>query len=616
MIDYSTVAQTPFINITEIGNALNQAQAVKAQQIRNRLLFMEEQQRNEAQKAEIARREELLNMGLSMTQATAGARVAAPPPVANAFTGPPLPQNALPATGESLTTGGAATTAPGVVPAVPAAIPEGDLPPVAPPPVARQPYSPTAWGRYSAQEGMRTQALKEAKDTFSTLLKSAVDTGSQEMTDSLIRAAKKSPALASMISFLGDPDGPEEQRLRVVGKGEAETESAFSKEQLVELAKNAQNDTVRKAIEGAKPGTYAIKTKGSQVIGFKPSAGASKPLSDIGKLEHDRDLKIDGLIAAGKYKTREEAFGDPEVKAYQDEIKKKSEPKDAYPIGHVQAFQEGRNMVYKEYKGNQKWEVRKDLGGGPKDLPPQVADDFKLWDKETKTWHFENMKTTGVKPDFGWGKDAGRSRAQFQREYAEWNLGKGVTGAEAGAQSAEYKAKAMSVRNQEKIRGMMGGFVRNMDKQIVRLDEIYAGLVSRVGLRALDLPKREIIKLAIGSGNETIVEAYLAEISREIGKLSTGSAASIQELSVQAQAKWDKIHDPNLSPREIKKILTETRHMGQMRLDSSDEEIKKTLDDMRNMGKGPGSEGKGTEKAVEPRKPGESIADYLRRTKR
>jgi hypothetical protein len=333
-------------------------------------------------------------------------------------------------------------------------------------------------------------------------------------------------------------------------------------------------------------------------------------------LEHDRDLKIDSLVAAGKYKTRDEAYEDPEVKAYQSEIKKKSDPAGAYPIGHVQAFQEGRNMVYKEFKGDGKWEVRKDLGGGPKDLPPQVADDFKVWDKETKLWHFENFKNTGVKPDFGWGKDAGRSRAQFQREYAEWNIGKGVTGAEAGATGAEYKAKSMSVRNQEKIRGMMGGFVRNMDKQIVRVDDLFGKIVSRVGVRAMDYPLREIKTRAIGSGNEAIIEAYLLEISNEIGKLSTGSAASIQELSKEAQVKWAKIHDPNLSPREIKKILAETRHMGQLRLDSSDEEIKKTLNDMKNIDKAPaGKEASGAAK-VEPRKPGESVADYLRRTKK
>jgi hypothetical protein len=85
---------------------------------------------------------------------------------------------------------------------------------------------------------------------------------------------------------------------------------------------------VKKAIESAKPGVYAIKTKGNMVVGFKPSAGAAKPLSDIGKLEHDRDLKVDALVAAGKYKTRDEAKADPEVKKYDQEIDRKAAGKE------------------------------------------------------------------------------------------------------------------------------------------------------------------------------------------------------------------------------------------------------------------------------------------------
>ena len=160
--------------------------------------------------------------------------------------------------------------------------------------------------------------------------------------------------------------------------------------------------------------------------------------SEPGKLIQDRDKIIASKVASGV--KPEDALNDPDVKALDRKI---TEGKSAYPIGHVQAFQVGRNMVYKEYMGEQKWKERPDLGGGPKDLPPQVADDFKGWDKETKLWHFERLKSTGEKPDFGWGKDAGRSRAQFQREYGELNIGKGVSGAEAGAVSSEFKAKQM-----------------------------------------------------------------------------------------------------------------------------------------------------------------------------
>ena len=127
-----------------------------------------------------------------------------------------------------------------------------------------------------------------------------------------------------------------------------------------------------------------------------------------------------------------------------------------------------------------------------------------------------------------------------------------------------------SLKAQEKQRGLMGSFVRNINKQVSRVDEI-AQEISRWGVRALDLPKRELITRLKGSGREKVLEAYLTEISAEIGKLSTGSSASIRELSTEGQARWNKIHDPNLSFKELKIILEERRDMAEMRLSSTNE---------------------------------------------
>jgi hypothetical protein len=139
-----------------------------------------------------------------------------------------------------------------------------------------------------------------------------------------------------------------------------------------------------------------------------------------------------------------------------------------------------------------------------------------------------------------------------------------------------------SLKGQEKQRGLMGSFVRNINKQVDRVDEI-AGEVNRWGIRALDLPKRELITRLKGSGKEKVLEAYLTEISAEIGKLSTGSSASIRELSTEAQARWNKIHDPNLSFKELKIILEETRDMAEMRISSTNEEIEFTKERLKNL---------------------------------
>jgi len=140
----------------------------------------------------------------------------------------------------------------------------------------------------------------------------------------------------------------------------------------------------------------------------------------------------------------------------------------------------------------------------------------------------------------------------------------------------EYSALSKSLANQQKVYNMMGSFVRNMDQQISRVKKIGDDLVNRVGTRALDLPLRELKTRFKGSGNEAILEAYTLEISNEIGKLSTGSAASIRELSVDAQERWAKIHDPNLSLGELIKVLDETKHMGAMRMEGAKDEIEST----------------------------------------
>jgi hypothetical protein len=130
---------------------------------------------------------------------------------------------------------------------------------------------------------------------------------------------------------------------------------------------------------------------------------------------------------------------------------------------------------------------------------------------------------------------------------------------------------------------MMGGFVNNINQQVARVDEIAKDL-DRSGLRLLDVPIRELKTRAVGSGKERVVEAYLIEISSEISKLSSGSAASVAQLPVETQKMWNKIHDPNLSLKELKVILAETKQMANMRLKSVEDELKNSESRLRERG--------------------------------
>jgi hypothetical protein len=199
---------------------------------------------------------------------------------------------------------------------------------------------------------------------------------------------------------------------------------------------------------------------------------------------------------------------------------------------------------------------------------------FKELPFDSQELYYEQYYRTKTIPPFAY-RDA-QSRNAFIQGFSEWAKRNNIQGADVVAQRAEVDALTKSQANQEKVRGMMGGFVRNINKQVDRVDQIGQDLVSRVGVRALDLPIRELKTRFAGSGQERVLESYLMEISNEIGKLSTGSSASIAELSAEAQKRWSGVHDPNLSINELKKILDATREQANMRITSSDEELKYT----------------------------------------
>lgn len=143
-----------------------------------------------------------------------------------------------------------------------------------------------------------------------------------------------------------------------------------------------------------------------------------------------------------------------------------------------------------------------------------------------------------------------------------------------------------SMLQQQKNRGMMGSFVRNINKQVGKLENISQDIVSRVGVRALDLPKREFLTRFVGSGHERVFEAYMKEVSAEIAKLAQGSAASIAQLPEENRKEWERIHDVNLSFGEIITILKGTREMANIRLQSVQDELDDTVGQMKDVRKG------------------------------
>ena len=148
----------------------------------------------------------------------------------------------------------------------------------------------------------------------------------------------------------------------------------------------------------------------------------------------------------------------------------------------------------------------------------------------------------------------------------------------------DNKAFGASIVQQQKQIGAMGSFVKNMDAQIKKVGEISKELAA-FDTRLLNMPLRTVRGRIAGSAEQAKYDMYLTEIESEIGKLATGSSASVAELSVGAQEKWARIHDKNLSLKDMMSLLEETGAAGRMRMKSVEDQLAETRAQYRGRAK-------------------------------
>ena len=251
---------------------------------------------------------------------------------------------------------------------------------------------------------------------------------------------------------------------------------------------------------------------------------------------------------------------------------------------------ETKRLVVKDTEGNLTYQDTKQpyKGGQLKPITESAmvammgTGGFEVMPYEVKEyWYEQYAADKSAKPDFYY-RDP-NSKNAFIRGFADYQKRMSVSGGKATVNRETMKSFSTSLSTQQKNRGMMGSFVGNINKQIGEIERISKDLVTRFGVRALDMPRRELVTRAIGSGQENVLKAYLKEVSTEIAKLSQGSAASVQQLPEENRKEWDRIHDVNLSFGELTKVLNATKDMANMRLKSVDEELTRTIDAMEGV---------------------------------
>lgn len=219
----------------------------------------------------------------------------------------------------------------------------------------------------------------------------------------------------------------------------------------------------------------------------------------------------------------------------------------------------------------------------PEGMTIAESEDPILIPQEKLDYWAKQYNTTGKKVFNVRGKKANEINRMIQDHAATLQLEGGVTGEETVFAQEDRKAIQKSITAQEKQRGSMVSFVDNLAKQIDHVAKV-AEEIKTFDTRMFNKPARWIKRKLTGSPELSKYEVYLGEIQSEIGKLSSGSTASVSELSEGAREKWEGILDENLSIKDMLEVLQEVKEAGNIRMESVDKGLEVSRQRLRDIG--------------------------------
>lgn len=185
---------------------------------------------------------------------------------------------------------------------------------------------------------------------------------------------------------------------------------------------------------------------------------------------------------------------------------------------------------------------------------------------------------TGRMPAMGRGA---RARTAIVNQAGKMAAIEGKTVDEYIVDQSSLAALRGSLNKQQRGRGALGAFIRNIDAQVSHVNELLTKAsnddrVKRSGIRMLNVPWRDFQTTIMGDANEAVLATYLKEISNEITKITSGATESIAQLPEGAREAWDKIHDPTMPISELLKLIAEIQYAGHLRIKGVDEELEFT----------------------------------------
>jgi len=420
---------------------------------------------------------------------------------------------------------------------------------------------PNAQGKIQAMQFMQktwtdnaNNWMELAKPVFLQAIEEGDNTVIQRLRQNA--TAENNPILNQRLASIG--------HIEITGKKKVQTTGSFSAEQI----KQAIDQLPEGQRPEAKAGKWTIVKEGGKITEVKEEKPAGK--GNLANLQAQRDDLESQPPSPEK---------DRKLKEVNEAIRKSGAPEES---------NEYKDFISEQMKaGRTKTEALKDWNDlqvkrtGQKTYigaierskaEEEISPPFAKWSPEEKEFMFQRAQL-GFTPRFAFGDR--KSYTQFYKEQADWANKKGVSGTEFEAGTAEAKALKASLQTQEKSYGMMTGFINNIKAQINRLKDITKD-VERFDARLLNVPLVEWRTRVVGTPYENKINMYVTEISTEIGKISTGSQASVRELNVQTREKWEKIHDLHLSIPKMIDVMEETGHAADIRQKGSLDAINET----------------------------------------
>jgi hypothetical protein len=183
------------------------------------------------------------------------------------------------------------------------------------------------------------------------------------------------------------------------------------------------------------------------------------------------------------------------------------------------------------------------------------------------------------------GRVSARANQRIENKASEIRNNLGIDEGAVISHPKEFSALGKSLDSQEKQIGAMGSYVKNMQVQVDRFTEVSEGFKT-FDARIMNIPRRMWVEDVKGSAQAAIMNTLIEEVTNEIGKLAAGGTGSVQALSDSAREVWSKIHDKNLSLADMKLLLNEVKHLGDIRMDSVEQQRQETINKMRGLVQG------------------------------